>query len=242
MAKQNQNNDQKLAEVIIAMFTKEKGRQPQNKEEITQYVQSKGGQEFINKLQQKLVQSAAHGAKLQYIKSLKHKCADDEELYYYKKGGSVGCGCRKKEDGGEVTKASKGCSAVEKFKAIRKGSIGYKNDEWTTYDPKLRKTRKMTPQEIAKAKKNQQDAREGKGEGDYIQPPANKSERVTRREEPEEPKVTRPKSINKPIKPIRRDTAKTSLQKCGGRVKKAECGVVAKFKAAKCGAKMKNKK
>ena len=214
MAKQNQNNDQKLAEVIIAMFTKEKGRQPQNKEEITQYVQSKGGQEFINKLQQKLVQSAAHGAKLQYIKSLKHKCADDEELYYYKRGGSVGCGCRKKEDGGEVTKASKGCSAVEKFKAIRKGSTGYKNDdEWTTYDPKLRKTRKM-----------------------------NKSERVTRREEPEEPKVTRPKSVNKPIKVIRRDTAKTSLQKCGGEIKKAECGVVAKFKAARCGTKMKNKK
>jgi len=64
---------------------------------------------------QEMQQSAKHGAKLNYIKSLKHQCAEDEELYYFKKGGSLGCGCRKKEDGGEVTKAQKG-TAVDKFK------------------------------------------------------------------------------------------------------------------------------
>ena len=73
-------------------------------------------QTFAQAIQQK-TQAAKHGAKLNYIKSLKHQCAEDEEVYYYKKGGRVGCGCRKKEDGGEVKKMSKGCSAVKKFKA-----------------------------------------------------------------------------------------------------------------------------
>ena len=57
----------------------------------------------------------ARGAKLQYIKKLKNQCADDEELYYYKKGGRVGCGCKKKEDGGEVETAKKG-SIISRFK------------------------------------------------------------------------------------------------------------------------------
>jgi hypothetical protein len=48
---------------------------------------------------------ALHGAKLNYFKNLKHQCADDEELVYYKKGGSVDCGCKKKKDGGEIKKA-----------------------------------------------------------------------------------------------------------------------------------------
>ena len=74
---------------------------------------NQAAQTFQQALQQK-AQTAKHGAKLQYIKSLKHQCADDEELYYYKKGGSVGCGCKKKEDGGEVVKAEEG--VVAKFK------------------------------------------------------------------------------------------------------------------------------
>lgn len=74
-------------------------------------------QTFAQAVQQK-TQAAKHGAKLNYIKSLKHQCAEDEEVYYYKKGGRVGCGCRKKEDGREVKKAGLGCSAVIKnFKA-----------------------------------------------------------------------------------------------------------------------------
>jgi hypothetical protein len=46
---------------------------------------------------------------------LKNQCAEDEEVVYYKKGGSVGCGCKKKEDGGQVKKDCGG-SAVAKFK------------------------------------------------------------------------------------------------------------------------------
>lgn len=61
-----------------------------------------GDQEAIQiatAIQELLKQKAAHGTKLQYFKLLKHKCADDEEVYYYKAGGSVGCGCRKIEKG-----------------------------------------------------------------------------------------------------------------------------------------------
>ena len=62
---------------------------------------------------------AAHGAKLSYIKSLKHICPEGEELVYFKKGGKTGCGCQKKETGGEVEKAEKGI--VAKFKRLKKG-------------------------------------------------------------------------------------------------------------------------
>jgi hypothetical protein len=68
---------------------------------------------------------AAHGAKLNYFRKLKNQCPEGEELYYYKKGGSVGCGCKKKEDGGEIVTAKEG-SAVEKFK---KGQFGLRTNE-----------------------------------------------------------------------------------------------------------------
>ena len=59
--------------------------------------------QIIQNTLQQIVKSAKHGAKLNYIKQLNHKCADDEELYYFKKGGRVGCGCKKKmEDGGQL--------------------------------------------------------------------------------------------------------------------------------------------
>ena len=80
----------------------------------TQDIQQ-AAQAFAQSMQQQ-TQAARHGAKLNYIKSLKHQCAEDEELYYYKKGGKVGCGCKKKENGGEVEKAQKGIKAVDKFK------------------------------------------------------------------------------------------------------------------------------
>lgn len=75
---------------------------------------------------QKKAQKAAHGVKLQYFRTLKNQCAEDEELYYYKKGGSVGCGCKKKEDGGEM-KPKKDCGGgpVAKFK-MRKAEPGMK--------------------------------------------------------------------------------------------------------------------
>lgn len=77
---------------------------------------NKAAQAFQSALQQQ-VQAAKHGAKLSYLKSLKHQCAEDEELVYYKKGGSVDCGCVKKEQkGGKTTKVN---NSVEAFKKAR---------------------------------------------------------------------------------------------------------------------------
>ena len=70
--------------------------------------------DLYKKYKSQKTKKAAHGAKLNYFRSLKNQCPEGEELYYYKKGGSVDCGCKKK-DGGEVTKAEKG-TVVDKFK------------------------------------------------------------------------------------------------------------------------------
>lgn len=88
------------------------------KSAVQVYQESKGdiqkaAQAFSQVLQSK-TQAAKHGAKLNYLKSLKNQCADDEELYYFKKGGSIGCGCKKKEQGGELKEKKE--STVSKFK------------------------------------------------------------------------------------------------------------------------------
>lgn len=75
----------------------------------------------------KKAQKAAHGAKLQYFKSLKNQCEADEELVYFKRGGVVDCGCvKKQEKGGEMAKPK---NAVEAFKCgqkIKKNQQGKK--------------------------------------------------------------------------------------------------------------------
>ena len=108
-------------------WCKSNKKQPKSKEETQQlfitFMKEKHPEEYKAAVesQQKQAQKALHGAKLQYIRSLKNQCPEGEELYYYKKGGSVGCGCKKKEDGGEI-KESKD-NAVSKFKA-RKAKSG----------------------------------------------------------------------------------------------------------------------
>ena len=71
---------------------------------------------FMQELQGAKTQSARKGAKLNYLKALKNQCAEDEEVYYFKKGGVVGCGCKKKQKGGEIPEDKCG-GAVKKFKA-----------------------------------------------------------------------------------------------------------------------------
>lgn len=75
---------------------------------------NQAAQAFQQALQSKTA-AAKHGAKLQYLKNLKHQCAEDEEVVYFKRGGSVDCGCQKKK-GGEIEKAQNGTKAVSKFK------------------------------------------------------------------------------------------------------------------------------
>lgn len=99
----------------------DKNYAPKNEEEVKKYYAQYQKEKAQASTQQ--AKKAAHGAKLNYFKSLKNQCAEDEEVVYYKKGGSVGCGCKKKEDGGQVTTAKEG-SAVAKFKEARKMSAG----------------------------------------------------------------------------------------------------------------------
>lgn len=84
----------------------------------TQDIQQ-AAQAFSQALQSQ-AQAAKHGAKLNYLKTLKNQCADDEELVYFKKGGKVDCGCKKKENGGEM-KEEKKESAIDKFKKMARG-------------------------------------------------------------------------------------------------------------------------
>lgn len=97
---------------------------------------------------------AAHGAKLDYVKSLKHICPEGEELVYFKQGGSVGCGCKKKEDGGEVVKANMG--VVANFRKDQKKKQQQQNQQqqkpkWTDVEDnelkKLSEKKNPTPQE-----------------------------------------------------------------------------------------------
>ena len=88
------------------------------KSAVQVYQESKGdiqkaAQAFSQVISSK-TQAAKHGAKLNYLKSLKNKCAENEELYYFKKGGSIGCGCKKKEQGGELKEKKE--STISKFK------------------------------------------------------------------------------------------------------------------------------
>lgn len=114
-------------------WCKSKNKQPKSEDETKQlfvaFMKEKHPEEYNKavqnqkKQQQAQAQKALHGAKLNYFKSLKHQCAEDEEVVYYKKGGSVTCGCKKKEQGGEVKKDCGGSAIVSQFK-MRKGSNG----------------------------------------------------------------------------------------------------------------------
>ena len=103
-------------------------RDPKDQKELESFIVSQGGKKYIQKIQSQLsgnnsekTEKDAHGTKLQYVKTLKNICADDEELVYYKVGGKVGCGCKKKEV--DINKAKCG-SSVDKFKKAKKMQSG----------------------------------------------------------------------------------------------------------------------
>ena len=80
-------------------------------------------QQWKEAKKKKQATKAAHGAKLDYVKSLKHICPEGEELVYFKKGGLMQCGCKgkKMEEGAKVEEAK--CGAVAKFKEMKKGNV-----------------------------------------------------------------------------------------------------------------------
>ena len=158
--------------------------------------------QFMQELQSQKTQAARHGAKLNYLKSLKNKCAEDEELVYFKKGGSIDCGCKKKEVGGKVQTAQNG--AVAKFKNDKKTN----QIKWTDKDEK---------------KLDSLSTREGMNKP---LTPQGKKDLKNLREKFK-------KSSNTKDYEVEEGKKGTKINKiCGG-------SAVAKFKAAKCGSKLK---
>lgn len=174
-------NDKELQQAFLQFLAKKSGAK--NQQELEKYVQSLGedglkqAYDEFTKVMQSQAQKAAHGAKLQYFRNLKHKCGENEELVFYKKGGSVECGCKGKvmEKGGEVKKASTGTAIVDDFKKKKQQEKG------VTYDSKTGKMRPATREELEQRARNRKDATQGKGEGNYVQPNAQNSKKVVKK-------------------------------------------------------------
>ena len=160
--------------------------------------------QFMQEMQSQQAQIARHGAKLNYIKSLKHQCAEDEELVYYKRGGSVDCGCKKKmETGGKTPKKR---SPVENFKN--------------------RKQDQATKDSIEANVHNNQDIQTNVSEktpGDY-----KKNKQGKMQWTPDRTKAPYKKEKGGDIK---KDCGGVKLKK-GDKVKSAGAGCIAKFKQA----------
>lgn len=151
-------NDKELQQKFINFLQEKSGAKTQK--DLEKYIQNLGEdglkkayQEFTDKMtqeQNKKTKKALHGAKLQYVKNLKHICNEDEELVYFKKGGKVGCGCVKKADGGKTPSDST-----------------KNNPSWKQkfYDSKTKQFREPTKEEQKKQAENRKQASQGKGEG-----------------------------------------------------------------------------
>ena len=131
------------AELNKYMKSLTKEQQAQLRDEFVKYMQEK---------KTKSAQKAAKGAKLNYIKQLSHKCADDEELYYFKRGGSVGCGCKKKDGVVKAQNGEKTDSIVSKFKNKKKEEHGY------FINPKTGKKTNPTPLNKQQAQKRAEES------------------------------------------------------------------------------------
>ena len=123
-------NDKQIQEAFIQFLAQKSGAKTQ--QELEKYVQSLGEdglkqayQEFTQTMQ-KQAQKAAHGVKLQYFKSLKHQCAEDEHLEYFAKGGNIGCNCVKNEKKGGKAEPKKNAIDQFKEKKCKKGCGGVK--------------------------------------------------------------------------------------------------------------------
>ena len=164
-----------------------------------------------------------HGAKLNYIKTLKHQCADDEELVYYKVGGKVDCGCKKK--GGDIEpKKECGGGPVTEFKKARKAQGGWltRLADATGSQGGFRKAQQEQKKE--KEKKQQDQQKEGWNKhGDYVVRKKNIKERERQLASNKTEEETTPPKINR------------------GLHKNSKGGAVAEFKKARCGSKMKKK-
>ena len=124
------DKQKKVVSSIVKDFQNKYKRNPKDQKELAQFVQAQGGEKYIQRKTNEVLgkkqtqqeeqtpeqkQKALHGAKLSYFRSLKNQCPEGEELYYFKKGGKAGCGCKKKmEEGGQTPKKKN--NAIDRFK------------------------------------------------------------------------------------------------------------------------------
>ena len=202
---------------FIAQEAKAKGKDPKS---YAKELGEEGLKEAYKRFQaskQKQAKKALHGAKLNYFKSLKNQCAEDEEVVYYKKGGLVSCGCKKKEDGGQVKKDCGG-SAIAKFKAQRMQSGGKKTVS------------------SGKSINSNTEKKEGwDNKGNYIVTKKGIAERKKQLEanKNEEGQADPKKQETKP------QTKPVAKKACGSKIKKHQEGsVIAQFKAHRQGGKL----
>ena len=206
-------------------WCKSKNKSPKTKEETQQlfvsFMKEKHPEEYKKavesqqKQQAQQTQKALHGAKLQYFRKLKNQCAEDEEVYYYKKGGSVGCGCKKKENGGEVKKDCGGSaiSAIDKFKKMKSGKkITIKQQ------PQVNPSDTVHVNGIAYSVTNSNGS-----------PVDNRFKPYSGKVEEEDRKKAKKGDKDAQKRQLKQDLA--SSEKCGGKVKKHQDGsVISQFK------------
>lgn len=106
-----QGQQQQIMQAFSA-WAEKKGIDPNTLQDPAALEQALG--QFMQEMQQVQAQAAKHGAKLKFIKGLKHQCAEDEHLEYFAKGGAIGCNCVKNQKNGGTTESKK--SAIEAFK------------------------------------------------------------------------------------------------------------------------------
>ena len=213
-------------------WCKSKNKQPKSEDETKQlfvtFMKEKHPEEYKQAVenqkqqQQAQTQKALHGAKLNYFKSLKHQCAEDEEVVYYKKGGSVTCGCKKKEQGGEVKKDCGG-SAIAKFK-MRKGSTGMELAEKKTTKKTFKQSSQQTNNQQNSQKINPNDTIHVNGQIKSLTDKPIKDKNNTYKPlTPEEYKKLKNKDKDRVAE---KDAAsgRSVQQKCGGKVKKKTTG------------------
>ena len=166
----------------------------------------------------------AHGAKLDYVKSLKHVCPEGQELYYFKKGGNLECGCKGKimEKGAKVEEAK--CGAVAKFKKVKKAGFG----SWITKLADATGSNggfKKAEQESKKKSENKSEQKEGWRGNDYIVRKKNIKEREKQLASNKTKEETTPPNINRGLHKNSKGGAVNAFKaKCGSKMKKHKQG------------------
>lgn len=113
-------NNPQLAESFLQVLSQQLGKEISMEDLVTASQNPELAPQLEAIAQQVMKQSAAQGAKLQYISRLRGKCPEGQELVYFAKGGKVCSACmgKKLEDGGkpkymkdfeDKQKAKKGC-------------------------------------------------------------------------------------------------------------------------------------